>query len=50
MAPRKKTTLSKEEIAKKKSEQAKRRLEKIKNDLNELKFLCIQLWFTQRIK
>ncbi|GBP73293.1 hypothetical protein EVAR_54787_1 [Eumeta japonica] len=32
MAPRKKTTLSKEEIAKKKSEQAKRRLEKIKND------------------
>lgn len=32
MAPRKKNTLSKEEIAKKKSEQAKRRLEKIKND------------------
>ena len=32
MAPRKKKTLSKEEIAKKKSEQAKRRLEKIKND------------------
>lgn len=32
MAPRKKTTLTKEEIAKKKSEAASKRLEKIKND------------------